>query len=109
MKTNILKKIMHSTCRVVLVASSSLAMAKGNQVTVTVKHVGDFGESGDAYTFKATSGKNYQVYNAGGSSPIKGESLIEQSAKSKQKICLTLDADRSEPRLVQSVRKGPCP
>ena len=48
------------------------------------------------------------VYNAGGTSPIKGEALIQQSVKSKQKICLVLDSYPQEPRMVQAVKKGSC-
>lgn len=43
----------------------STAFAKTNSVTVTVKKIEGFSESGDAFTFKTTSGKRYQVYNAG--------------------------------------------
>ena len=77
-------------------------------VTATVKYIEGYGESGDAFTFKVVSGKRYMVYNAGGTSPIKGESLIQQSAKSKQKICLVLDSYPNEPRMVQAVKKGAC-
>ena len=48
------------------------------------------------------------VYNAGGSSPIQGEALIQQSAKHKQKIRLLLDPSLHEPRMVQAVKKGAC-
>lgn len=48
------------------------------------------------------------VYNAGGASPIKGEALIQQSAKSKQEICLELDSGTNEPRMVNAVKKGSC-
>lgn len=109
MKNNLIKKIAQSSCVAILVmTTSSVVMAQPNQVSVTVKKIGDYGESGDAYVFKATSGKTYQVYNAGGASPIKGESLIQQSVKTKQQICLILDRDQSQPRLVQAVKKGPC-
>lgn len=91
-----------------LTGISTSAMAKNNQVSVTVKKIEGYGESGDAFTFKAVSGKRYMVYNAGGTSPIKGESLIQQSAKSKQKICLVLDSYPNEPRMVQAVKKGTC-
>lgn len=57
---------------------------------------------------KSTTGKRYQVYNAGGASPIQGEELISSSIKSKKAICLHLDPDKTEPRLVQSVRQGKC-
>lgn len=91
-----------------LTGMSASAMAKSNQVSVTVKKIEGYGESGDAFTFKAVSGKRYMVYNAGGTSPIKGEALIQQSAKSKQKICLVLDSYPNEPRMVQTVKKGAC-
>jgi hypothetical protein len=91
-----------------LTGISVSAMATSNQVSVTVKKIEGYGESGDAFTFKAVSGKRYMVYNAGGTSPIKGESLIQQSAKSKQKICLVLDSYPNEPRMVQAVKKGTC-
>jgi hypothetical protein len=48
------------------------------------------------------------VYNAGGESPIKGEALIQQSAKSKQKICLELNSGTNEPRIVNAVKKSSC-
>jgi len=48
------------------------------------------------------------VYNAGGASPIKGEALIQQSAKSKQKICLELDSYSNAPQMVNTVKKGAC-
>ena len=67
----------------VLTGISISAMAKSNQVSVTVKKIEGYAESGDAFTFKTVSGKRYMVYNAGGTSPIKGEALIQQSAKSK--------------------------
>lgn len=91
-----------------LIGISTSAMANSNQVSVTVKKIEGYGESGDAFTFKAVSGKRYMVYNAGGTSPIKGEDLIQQSAKSKQKICLVLDSYPNEPRMVQAVKKGAC-
>lgn len=94
------------TCALALFAIS--AFAQSEMVTATVKHIEGYGESGDAFTFKAVSGKRYMVYNASGTSPIKGESLIQQSAKSKQKICLVLDSDPNEPRMVQAVKKGAC-
>lgn len=92
----------------VLTCFSLSAVASSNQVTVTVKKVEGYGESSDAFTFKAVSGKRYMVYNAGGTSPINGEALIQQSLKSKQKICLVLDSYPQEPRMVQAVKKGPC-
>jgi len=94
------------TCALALFTIS--AFAQSETVTATVKHIEGYGESGDAFTFKAVSGKRYMVYNAGGTSPIKGESLIQQSAKSKQKICLVLDSDPNELRMVQAVKKGAC-
>ena len=36
-------------------------LAKTEHVTVTIKNIEGYGESGDAYTFKATSGKRYMV------------------------------------------------
>ena len=82
--------------------------AQSNKVTVIVKKIEGFSESGDAFSFKTTSGKRYQVYNAGGSNPIQGEDLISSSIKTKKAICLRLDADKTEPRLVQWVQKGKC-
>lgn len=92
----------------VLACFSVSAIANTNQVTVTVKKIEGYGESSDAFTFKAVSGKRYMVYNAGGTSPIKGEALIQQSLKSKQKICLVLDSYPQESRMVQAVKKGSC-
>lgn len=92
----------------VLTCFSLSTLANSNQVTVTVKKVEGYGESSDAFTFKAVSGKRYMVYNAGGTSPINGEVLIQQSVKSKQKICLDLDSYPQEPRMVQAVKKGSC-
>lgn len=86
----------------------SSAFAQSNSATVIVKKIEGFSESGDAFSFKATTGKRYQVYNAGGASPIQGEELISSSIKSKKAICLRLDPDKNEPRLVQSVRQGKC-
>ena len=94
------------TCALALFAFP--AFAQSETVTATVKHIESYGESGDAFTFKAVSGKRYMVYNAGGTSPIKGESLIQQSVKYKQKICLVLDSYPNEPRMVQAVKKGTC-
>ena len=91
-----------------LMAFAPLTLAKTAQVTVVVQKIEGFGESGDAFTFKAKSGKRYMVYNAGGASPIKGEALIQQSAKSKQKICLELDGYSSAPQMVDAVKKGAC-
>ncbi|MCH7351744.1 MULTISPECIES: hypothetical protein [unclassified Acinetobacter] len=82
--------------------------AKANTVTVTVKKIEGFGESGDAFTFKTTSGKRYMVYNAGGASPIQGEELISSSAKSKKAVCLRLSTEQTQPRMVESVRLGQC-
>lgn len=92
----------------ILTGVSVSTMASSNQVTATVKKIEGYGESEDAFTFKTVSGKRYMVYNAGGTSPIKGEMLIQQSAKSKQKICLVLDSYPNEPRMVQAVKKGAC-
>lgn len=91
-----------------LTAFAPLTLAKTTQVTVVVQKIEGFGESGDAFTFKAKSGKRYMVYNAGGASPIKGEALIQQSAKSKQKICLELDSYSNAPQMVDAVKKGAC-
>ena len=91
-----------------LMAFAPLTLAKTIQVTVVVQKIEGFGESGDAFTFKAKSGKRYMVYNAGGASPIKGEALIQQSAKSKQKICLELDSYSNAPQMVDAVKKGAC-
>ena len=82
--------------------------AQSNSATVIVKKIEGFSESGDAFSFKASTGKRYQVYNAGGATPIQGEELISSSIKSKKAICLRLDPDKTEPRLVQSVRQGKC-
>ena len=82
--------------------------AQSNSATVIVKNIEGFSESGDAFSFKTTTGKRYQVYNAGGSNPIQGEELVANSIKTKKSICLRLDADKTEPRLVQSVHKGKC-
>lgn len=86
----------------------STAFAKTNTVTVTVKKIEGFSESGDVFTFKATNGKRYMVYNAGGASPIQGEEFISSSAKSKKVICLRLSAEQTQPRMVESVRQGKC-
>ena len=86
----------------------STAFAKANTVTVIVKKIEGFSESGDAFTFKATSGKRYMVYNAGGASPIQGEEFISSSSKSKKVICLRLSAEQTQPRMVESVRQGKC-
>lgn len=107
-KTNMKKITQALLLATVLTGMSASAMAKSNQVNVTVKKIEGYGESGDAFTFKAVSGKRYMVYNAGGTSPIQGEALIQQSAKSKQKICLVLDSYPNEPRMVQAVKKGAC-
>ncbi|MFY6943616.1 MULTISPECIES: hypothetical protein [Acinetobacter] len=84
------------------------AFAKANTVTVAVKKIEGFGESGDAFTFKTTSGKRYMVYNAGGANPIQGEELISSSAKSKKAVCLRLSTEQTQPRMVESVRSGKC-
>ncbi|MHA3080680.1 hypothetical protein [Acinetobacter sp. ANC 4635] len=98
--------------KLLLVLSCTLCslpvLAKTEQVTVTVKKIEGYGESGDAYTFKATSGKRYMVYNAGGAQPISGEALIMKAEKNKQPICLKLVADPSQPRMVDAVRAGRC-
>ena len=73
-----------------------------------MKKIEGYGESGDAYTFKASSGKRYMVYNAGGSQPISGEALIMKAEKNKQPICLKLTTDPSQPRMVDAVRAGRC-
>lgn len=94
------------TCSLSLLCGS--VFAQPNSASVIVKNIEGFSESGDAFSFKTTSGKRYQVYNAGGANPIDGEELISSSAKTKKTICLHLDADKTEPRLVQSVRQGKC-
>ncbi|MCG2573471.1 MULTISPECIES: hypothetical protein [Acinetobacter] len=94
------------TCSLSLLCGS--VFAQPNSASVIVKKIEGFSESGDAFSFKTTSGKRYQVYNAGGANPIHGEELISSSAKTKKTICLRLDADKTEPRLVQSVRQGKC-
>lgn len=86
----------------------STAFAKTNSVTVTVKKIEGFSESGDAFTFKTTSGKRYQVYNAGGASPIQGEEYISNAMKTKKAICLYLSSDQAPVRMVESVRPGKC-
>ena len=84
------------------------AFAKTNSVTVTVKKIEGFSELGDSFTFKTTSGKRYQVYNAGGASPIQGEEYISNAMKTKKAICLYLSTDQSPLRMVESVRPGKC-
>lgn len=84
------------------------AFAKTHTVTVTVKTIEGFSDSGDAFTFKATSGKRYRVYNAGGANPIQGEEFILSSIKSKKAICLSLSTERTQPSMVASVRQGKC-
>ena len=91
-----------------VLCASALAKSNSNAITVTVKTIEGFSESGDAFTFKTTSGKRYMVYNAGGANPIQGEELISSSAKSKKAICLRLSAEQTQPRLVESVRSGQC-
>lgn len=93
-------------CGLSLICTS--LFAQSNKVTVIVKKIEGFSDSGDAFSFKTTSGKRYQVYNAGGSNQIQGEELISSSIKTKKAICLRLDANKTEPRLVQSVHKGQC-
>lgn len=93
-------------CGLSLICTS--LFAQSNSTTVIVKKIEGFSESGNAFSFKITKGKRYQVYNAGGSNPIQGEELISNSIKTKKAICLRLDADKTEPRLVQSVHKGKC-
>jgi len=93
-------------CGLSLICTS--LFAQSNSATVIVKKIEGFSKSGDAFSFKTTAGKRYQVYNAGGSNPIQGEELISNSIKTKKVICLRLDADKTEPRLVQSVNKGKC-
>ena len=97
-------------CSLMACSASVFAQAKTQTqaVTVCVETIEGYGESGDAFTFKTVSGKRYMVYNAGGSSPIQGEALIQQSAKHKQKMCLLLDPSLHEPRMVQAVKKGAC-
>lgn len=99
-------KKMILACGLSLICTS--LFAQSNSTTVIVKKIEGFSESGDTFSFKATTGKRYQVYNAGGASPIQGEELISSSIKSKKAICLRLDPDKNEPRLVQSVHKGKC-
>lgn len=86
----------------------SSAFANTNSVTVTVKTIEGFSESGDAFTFKTTSGKRYQVYNAGGANPIQGEKYISNAVKTKKAICLHLSPDQTPVRMVESVRPGKC-
>ena len=93
-------------CGLSLICTS--LFAQSNKVTVVVKKIEGFSESGDAFSFKTTTSKRYQVYNAGGSNPIQGEELISNSIKTKKAIYLRLDVDKTEPRLVQSVHKGKC-
>ena len=93
-------------CGLSLICTS--LFAQSNKVTVIVKKIEGFSELGDTFSFKTTTGKRYQVYNAGGSNPIQGEELVSNSIKTKKAICLRLDADKTEPRLVQSVHKGKC-
>ncbi|MEB3755199.1 hypothetical protein [Acinetobacter sp. MD2(2019)] len=87
---------------------SSVVLAQANTVTVVVKKIEGFGESGDAFIFRTTTGQRYQVYNAGGSNPIRGEALLSDSVKTRKAVCLHLDANKTKPRLVQSVHQGAC-
>lgn len=96
-----------ATCSFSVHAQSNAA-SNSNNTTVTVQKVEGYGESSDAFTFKANSGKRFMVFNAGGTNPIKGEALIQQSVKSKQKICLKLDRNLNEPRMVLAVKAGAC-
>ena len=73
-------------CGLSLICTS--LFAQSNSTTVIVKKIEGFSESGDAFSFKSTTGKRYQVYNAGGSNPIQGEDLISSSIKSKKAILL---------------------
>ena len=83
------------------------AVAAQHQVTVIVKKINDFSESGDGYTFTTKSGKEYYIYNAGGGSPIKGEINIVHSANKGIPVCLTLNpADGMGD--IASVNKGKC-
>lgn len=95
-------------CSIVAFTAPVCAQSQPVTLTATVKKIEGYGESGDAYTFKTVSGKRYMVYNAGGSSPIQGEALIQQSLKTKQPICLVFDQHPNEPRMVQAVQQGPC-
>lgn len=95
-------------CSLMVATAPVCAQSQPVTLTTTVKNIEGYGESGDAYTFKTVSGKRYMVYNAGGSSPIQGEALIQQSLKTKQPICLILDQHPNEPRMVQAVQQGPC-
>jgi len=51
-------------CGLSLICTS--LFAQSNTTTVIVKKIEGFSESGDAFSFKTTTGKRYQVYNAGG-------------------------------------------
>lgn len=95
-------------CNLMVITAPVCAQSQPVTLTATVKKIEGYGESGDAYTFKTVSGKRYMVYNAGGSSPIQGEALIQQSLKTKQPICLVLDHHLNEPRMVQAAQQGPC-
>ncbi|MEG2267348.1 MAG: hypothetical protein RSC68_23850 [Acinetobacter sp.] len=105
MKQHIILLACVATCPFSVYAQSS---ATSNTTTVTVQKIEGYGESGDAFTFKASSGKRFMVFNAGGTNPIKGEALIQQAVKSKQKICLKLDRNLNEPRMVLAVKAGAC-
>ena len=107
MKQHIIVLACVATCSFSVYAQSSAA-SNSNTTTVTVQKIEGYGESGDAFTFKASSGKRFIVFNAGGTNPIKGEALIQQSVKSKQKICLKLDRNLNEPRMVLAVKAGAC-
>lgn len=87
-------------CSLGLLVSPNLLAKTINKVTVTVKNL-EGSESGDGYSIIATNGKEYYVYNAGGSESIKGENYVKEGAK----ICLTLGADMGD---VKSVSKGKC-
>lgn len=107
MKQHIIVLACVTTCSFSIFAQSSAA-SNSNNTTVTVQKVEGYGESSDAFTFKANSGKRFMVFNAGGTNPIKDEALIQQSVKSKQKICLKLDRNLNEPRMVLAVKAGTC-
>ena len=83
-------------------ATASFA-AQSKQVSVVVKKVNEFSESGDGYTFTTTDGKEYYVYNAGGASPRKGEMHIKKGAA----LCLKLNSPDGMGD-IDSITKGKC-
>ena len=94
-------------CTLLLLAATCANAASPAPITVTVKKIGAFSESGDGYTFKTKGGKEYYVYNAGGGSPIPGENFITESEKKGTPICLKLNPPDGMGDIA-SVTKGAC-